>query len=76
MARRHRVRKRQQAEFPRMREDRALRRIARFSDVRAWHPNLQKKYVTMMLRRFGRVVEIAEAPVHRGGIVRSRLAAS
>ena len=75
MARRHRVRKRQQAEFPRMREDRALRRIARFSDVRTWHPSLQKKYVAMMLRRFARVVEIGEAPVHRGGIVRSPLAA-
>jgi hypothetical protein len=74
MARRHRVRLRQQAQFPQMKMDRAMRRIARFSDVRTWHPDLQKKYIAMMKRRFGRTVEIVPRQTFRGGIVPSTIA--
>ena len=56
MARRHRIRCREDAANPQGRIDRALRRIARFSPPNTWHVNLQTQYAAMMLRRFGRVV--------------------
>jgi hypothetical protein len=54
-----------------MRIDRALRRIARFSDPQTWHPNLQRSYAEMMLRRFGRVIDFVPRETFAGGVVPS-----